>query len=59
MQETFISLLPNIEDALALEVEDFAAVVFEVMPGVTQNQLVHALAMAKPITRVPSESLHT
>jgi hypothetical protein len=46
MAETFLSLVPNVEDILSLEVEDLAGVVFEVMPGVMQNDLVHAMALA-------------
>jgi len=45
MTKTFVSLVPNVEDLLALEVEDLGGVVMEVLPSLMQNQMVHAGAI--------------
>jgi hypothetical protein len=55
MRATFASLFPSVDDFLALELEDAAAVVFEVMPSLMQNGLVNATSLIEsPFQAVPS-----
>jgi len=46
MPETIVSLVPNVSDFLALDVEDLAGVVFEVMSSQMQNGMMHVQAVA-------------
>jgi hypothetical protein len=46
MPETIVSLVPNVSDLLALDVEDLGGVVFEVSPSLLQNGMVHVEAIA-------------
>jgi uncharacterized protein (TIGR02391 family) len=46
MPETIVSLVPNVTDLLALDVEDLAGVIFEALPSMLQNGAVHIQAIA-------------
>jgi uncharacterized protein (TIGR02391 family) len=46
MPESIVSLVPNVSDFLALDVEDLGGVVFEALPLLLQNGMAHVQAIA-------------
>ena len=44
---SFVELLPNVDDLLALEVEDLSWVVLDVMPSLLQMGMVHTMALVE------------